>query len=348
MKYFNENEAGTGPYKLSKWDRGQQVVLTKFDGYWGGWQGKHVETIVWKYVKEASSQLMLLEKGELDVAPGLPADTIMDLNKTPKPGIKIVTGQTQNILSLVMNTQKGPLKDKRVRQAIAYAIDYDGLIKNVWGNVAYVQMIGFLPNTDPFAWKDAWPYKLDLDKAKSLLTAAGYGKGFTLKLGLSANSAPFKAIAEVAQANLKKVGVEVQIESLQWATLYKQEEKVDTAFDLMPIGNYPDYNDPTSILGNQFASWAWGINGWNFSFYKNTKVDKALDDALLTTDLAKRTQLFKDIQTTLIDEMPLVPIGVRKDNMVMKDYVQGYYARPLLSNSYPVYEMYKEAATPTK
>ena len=342
QKYFLEKEAGTGPYMLDKWDRGQQVVLKKFNDYWGGWQGKHVEVVVFKYVKESSSQLMLLEKGELDLAPGLPPDTIKDLKTKPKPGIKIEQGKTQNILSVAVHCQRGPLKDKRVRQAIAYAIDYDGLLNNVFSNL-YEPLLGPLPKDDPNYWKGAWPYKYDLEKAKQLLKEAGYPNGgFKLKLGLSANSAAFKSVAEVVQENLKKLGIEVQIETLQWGTLYDQEGKPETAFDLMPIGNYPDYADSSSMLGNQFASWAWGANGWNFSFYKNAKVDKMLDDVLLVTDPAKRAQLFQDMQAILVDEMPLIPIGTRVNNMATRDYVFGYYFRPMMSNSYPVYDMYKE------
>jgi len=343
QKYFMEYEAGTGPYMLDKWERGQQVSLKKFDQYWGGWQGNHVEKVVYRYVKEASSELMLLEKGELDVAPALPTDTIKSLLTTPKPGIKIVQGQTQNILSLVVNCQSGPLKDKRVRQAIAYAIDYDGLLKNVFSNM-YEPLIGALPTNDPNHYAAAWPYKLDLEKARQLLKEAGYENGgFALKLGLSENSANFKAIAEVTQQNLKKIGIDVKIETYAWGTLYDLESKPETAFDLMPIGNYPDYADSSSMLGNQFGSWAWGANGWNFSFYKNTEVDRLLDEVTGIADPAKRAPLFQQMLAIIADEMPLVPIGTRKDNMPMRDYVQGYYARPIMSNSYPVYEMYKEA-----
>lgn len=341
--WFLENEAGTGPYTLSKWDRGQQVALKKFDQYWGGWQGNHVSNVVFKYVKESSSQLMLLEKGEIDVAPGLPTDTILDLKKNPKPGIKIVNGQTQNILSLVLNCQSGPLKDKRVRQAVAYAVDYDGLLKNVWGGL-YEPLLGPLPSADPNHFAGTYSYKFDLAKAKELLTAAGYPDGgFTLKLGLSENSAPFRAIAETVQANLKQVGVDVQIETYAWGTLYDLEGKVDTALDLMPIGNYPDYADSSSMLGNEFGSWAWGVNGWNFSFYKNDQVDELLKQVNSTTDATARAQLFQQIQALIVDDMPLVSIGTRVDNMAMRDYVQGYYTRPMMSNSYPVYEMYKQA-----
>lgn len=342
QKWFLENEVGSGPYMLDRWERGQQVVLKKFDGYWGGWEGKHVDTVVYKYVKEASSQLMLLQNGELDVAPGLPTDTIRDLLANPKPGIKVVQGQTQNILSLAINCQNGPLRNPKVRQAIAYAIDYKGLLEEVWGNL-YEPLIGHLPTNDPNHYVGEWPYKYDLEKAKALLKEAGYeGGGFKLTLGLSENSGVFKAIAEVAQASLKELGIDVDIQTYAWGTIYEMATNAETAFDLLPIGNYPDYADSSAILGNQFGSWASGGNGWNFSFYANEEVDELLAEVTEITDPEEKAALFQEMLTILAEDMPLVPICTRKDNMTMRDYVHGYYARPIMSNSYPVYEMYKE------
>jgi peptide/nickel transport system substrate-binding protein len=341
QSWFLENEAGTGPYMLDTWERGQQVVLKKFEDYWGGWEGKHVDKVVYKYVKESSSQLMLLEKGELDIAPGLPADTKRNLMENPKPGIKIVKGRTQNILSLAIHNQNGPLKDPRVRQAIAYAVDYEGLLNDVWGG-QYEPLIGFLPSGDPNHYKGEWPYEYNLEKARALLKEAGYEDGFDLTLGLSESSEPFKAIAEVVQASLQTIGVNVDIQTYAWGTIYEHASKIDTAFDLMPIGNYPDYADSSAMLGNQFGSWAWGGNGWNFSYYANDRVDELLDKVVVIGDPEQRASMFQEIMDILTEEMPLIPIGTRVDHMVMRDYVHGYYARPMMSNSYPVYEIYKE------
>ncbi|MDB4895747.1 MAG: Peptide/nickel transport system substrate-binding protein [Firmicutes bacterium] len=341
--YFRENEAGTGPYTLEKWEKGQQVVLAKFADYWGGWQGKHLDKLIFKYVKEASTQQQLLEKGEIDVAYLLPLDQLKALKDKPPAGVKVSDGVTQNVRYIAIHNQRGPLKDKRVRQAIAYAVDYDGLIKNVWSDLEE-PLIGPLPNADPNHFKGTWPYKFDMAKAKALMKEAGYEKGgFSLKLGLYENNDPFKAIAEVLQANLKELGIDVQIEVHSNASMSQLSGKIDTMFDLMPIGNYPDYGDSSSMLGNELASWAWGANGWNFSYYKSDRVDQLLKDVNLTTDAAKRAQMFQEIQTVFADEVPLVPVSTRRNLIAMRDTVQGFYARPMMGNSFPVYDMYKEA-----
>lgn len=343
QKFLQDNEAGCGPYMMEKWDKGQQVVLKKFDSYYGGWQGQHLDKIVFKYVKEQSTQKQLLEKGDIDIASALPLDQMKIIKATPPAGVKVSDGSTQNIRFLVMNTQNGPLKDKRVRQAIAYAMDYDGLLKNVWGGLED-PLIGPLPNADPNHYTGNWPYKYDMAKAKALLKEAGYEKGgFTLKLGLFENSDVFKAIGEVIQGSLKDLGIDVKIETNSNATMYDLEGKLETSYDLVPLGNYPDFADSSSMLGNQMASWAWGAAGYNWSFYKNDKVDQLLQDSALTTDQAKRVQMFKQIEEIFVDEIPYVPVSTRRNLYAMRDTVQGLYGRPMMGNSFPLYEMYKQA-----
>jgi peptide/nickel transport system substrate-binding protein len=343
QKFLQDNEAGSGPYMMEKWDKGQQVVLKKFDSYYGGWQGQHLDKIVFKYVKEQSTQKQLLEKGDIDIASALPLDQMKIIKATPPAGVKVSDGSTQNIRFLVMNTQNGPLKDKRVRQAIAYAMDYDGLLKNVWGGLED-PLIGPLPNSDPNHYTGNWPYKYDMAKAKALLKEAGYEKGgFTLKLGLFENSDVFKAIGEVIQGSLKDLGIDVKIETNSNATMYDLEGKLETSYDLVPLGNYPDFADSSSMLGNQMASWAWGAAGYNWSFYKNEKVDQLLQDSALITDQAKRVQMFKQIEEIFVDEIPYVPVSTRRNLYAMRDTVQGLYGRPMMGNSFPLYEMYKQA-----
>lgn len=128
------NEAGTGPYMLQSFKMGDEVVMTKFDDYWKGWEGDHFDKVVIKKVPETASRRQLVEKGEADVTMELPYEDIEALKGNPAVNVMDVPS-FQNLLAF-LNTEKAPLDDKLVRQALSYAFPYGDVVEYAMGGYA--------------------------------------------------------------------------------------------------------------------------------------------------------------------------------------------------------------------
>ena len=158
--------------------------MTKFDDYWKGWEGKHFDKVIIKSVPESATARQMLEAGELDIVDDLPLEMIDALEKNPK--IEIVrTPSFQNLMAF-FNTEKAPLDNKLVRQALSYAFPYDDVINYVWKGNAN-QSRGPIPKGLWGHSDTLFQYSHDIQKAKDLLTHAGYPNG-GFKLTLTYNS----------------------------------------------------------------------------------------------------------------------------------------------------------------
>jgi len=338
--WLKENIVGTGPYVVERWDKGQQVILKQFPEYWGGWKPNQFRRIVFKIVKEASTQRLMLERGDVDVATIVAPDMIDALEK--RPGIKIEESPTMRIFYVAMNTQREPLKDLKLRQALSYAFDYEGAKQAIF-NGRLAPLNGPLPDNDPARLSASdKPYRFDLKRAKELLSQSIYPNGgFSLTCYLFEGDPTFRKAAEILQANLKELRIDVKIQEMASSVLLEKAGKPETAPDLLPVRNYPDYADSSSMIGSTFGKDSWGTAGWNFSFYANDRVEKLLAVANTTTDQAKRLEMFREAQRIIVAEAPAIFIGTLLNRVPMKANVQGYAFNPLLGNSLNLYEMSK-------
>ncbi|MGQ9600725.1 MAG: ABC transporter substrate-binding protein [Anaerolineae bacterium] len=337
-----DHEAGSGPYMLESWDPGQQTItLVKFPNYWGGWEGKHIDKIVMRYVVETSTRKLMLETGEVDMALSLTPDELESLAGTE--GIVIDEKPTMRIFLVFMNTQRGPLADKKIRQALAYAMDYEGVWEYVY-NGKMAPLCGPLPPTDPAAYPcEKYPYKLDMEKAKALLAESSYPEGgFTLEGLVSEGDFAFRKTAEILQAQLKELNIQLNLTELPWATVWEKIGKLETMVDLIPLRNYPDFPDSSSIYANQYASAAWGAAGWNLSYYKNEEFDALLQAVTETTDPEERARLFQQMAEIIVEDVPNLFIGTLVNQVAMRDNVKGYVFNPVYIFQINAYDMYKE------
>ncbi len=338
--WLKENIVGTGPYVIERWDRGQQVILRQFPEYWGGWKPNQFKHIVFKIVKETSTQRLMLERGDVDVATIVAPDMIDALEK--RPGIKIEESPTMRIFYIAMHSQRDPLKDVKLRQALSYAFDYEGARQAIF-NGRLAPLNGPLPDNDPahLSASDK-PYHFDLKRAKELLGQSIYPNGgFSLSLYLFEGDPTFRKAAEILQANLKELRIDVKIQEFASSVLLEKAGKPETAPDLLPVRNYPDYADSSSMISSTFGKDSWGTIGWNFSFYANDRVEKLLATANTTTDQSKRLQMFREAQRIIVAEAPAILIGTLLNRIPVRANVQGYAFNPLLGNTLNLYEMSK-------
>lgn len=335
------NDAGTGPYRIASYDKGAgQVVLSAFPDYWGGWQGNHVRTVIFKITPEASTQRLMLERSDADILTVVAPDIIDALAK--EAGIKVASFPTQRIFYIAMHCQRAPLNDVKIRQALSYAFDYEGAKSLIFnGNLA--PLYGPLPQSDPshLSASDK-PYKFDMAKAKQLLSESSKPNGgFSLSLFLFQGDPTFQKAAEILQNSLKTLNITLNIQSMTSSVLLEKAGKPETAPDLLPVRNYPDYADPFSMLDATFGKDAWGSAGWNFSFYSNDKVEQMVKQAGEITDQAKRITLFRDAQKIVVNEAAAVFIGTLINRVPMRANVQGYSFNPWLGNTFDVYGISK-------
>ena len=335
------NEAGTGPYVLESYDKGAgQVVLSAFPDYWGGWQGRHVKRVIFKITPEASTQRLMLERSDADVLTVVAPDIIDALAK--ESGIKVASFQTQRIFYIAMHCQRAPLNDVKVRQALSYAFDYEGAKSLIFnGNLA--PLYGPLPQSDPSHLQASdKPYTFNLAKAKQLLSESSHPTGgFTLSLFLFQGDPTFEKAAEILQAQLKNLNIQINIQSMTSSVLLQKAGKPETAPDLLPVRNYPDYADPSSMLDATFGRDGWGTAGWNFSFYANDKVEALMKQANQITDQRKRISLFRDAQKIVVNEAGAIFIGTLINRVPMRSNVQGYSFNPWLGNTFDIYGISK-------
>ena len=324
------HSAGTGPFYAAEWTRGLRLVLERNDDYWQ--EPAKLSEVVLKYIPEPEDLRLLLEKGEIDIAEKLTVDQIDALKGVP--GIRVFEAPSFSCHYVYLNCQNEYLKDVRVRRAMSYAIDYQGIVEFLWKNTA-VQMEGPVPIG--FAEHvSVYKYSQDLDHARALLEEAGYGDGFTVRLMHSPTVPEWRPMALVIQENLAEIGITVEIESYAWATLRAKLDEGD--FDMSHGYWTPDYADADMFTWFWFFSENWGLAG-NRAWYKNPVMDDLVTQERVEVDTAKRMELFRGIQWLGVSDAPYLYLLQTNYQLPMRDWVKGYIYNPMLLNMPNFYGM---------
>jgi peptide/nickel transport system substrate-binding protein len=315
---------GTGPFKFVSWDRGQRVVLEKNPSYWKF--PVKLDRVIYRPIVEDQARLTELLTGSLDLIVGVPADYVNQLETGGKVGVLKQVGA--HVWYLGINNQKKPFDDKRVRQALNYAVNKDAIVRDVLKGTGTPSRGPVLPNTwaaDP-ALK-AYPY--DPERAKKLLAEAGYPNGFSTTLWVPESGSGMQApvaMSTVMQSNLKAVGVNVALQTMEWgAFLAKLRTKEQELFALSWMAGT---EDPDLVMYPLLHSSQWTPNGPNRALYKNPKFDDLLQQARLTTDQARRASLYKEAQRILVDDAPWVFVDHEIQIAAVARRVQGFKLHP--------------------
>jgi peptide/nickel transport system substrate-binding protein len=299
------NSIGTGSYALTQWDVAGEVILEANPNYWG--TAPKFERVIFRNVAEPSTQLQLLETGEADIAFAVDPDNLARV--TDNPALQLLEGASLAHEYIAMHNDAavgGPLAKKEARQAIAHAIDYDGIINDLLAGGAVrpatVVPLGLLATEEV---KDL-AYQTDLAKAQELWDASGNGEvELTLTFG-SGQSTPAglsrDILAPKLQADIQRInGVTVTLTPMpsdQRLAEYRAGNLQFTMSDWSP--DYPDvhtYADPFGKTGGAAA---------NRIAYSNPQVDELLNQGIAELDQEKRTQIYVDIQKLLIEDAAFV------------------------------------------
>lgn len=334
-------DCGTGPYRLKSNTLMDEVIVEKFDDYWGGWGEKYITTVVFKSVPETATRRQMIESGEAAITSGLPYNDVNALKDNPNVVVH-VEPSLQNLIGM-FNTQKPPLDNVKVRQALAYAFPYDEIIKSAVGGYAR-QAYGAVP-FGLWGWSEELPqYKYDLDKAKQLLSEAGYADGgFKLLLTYLAGEEPEKTMAELYKSELAKLNIELEIRSMPWDSAWELAKGApETRQDIFVMYWWPDLPSPYSFLYSTFHSEEEPL--FNLAYYYNPEFDALIDEAneVTATDAAKAETMFVDAQKMLLNDAATLFIYDRQDLWITVKNLKGFKYNPAYPMTTFYHDMYFE------
>ncbi|MBU0584648.1 MAG: ABC transporter substrate-binding protein [Alphaproteobacteria bacterium] len=325
-KEFGRNPAGTGAFKFAEWEANAKVVVTRNDDYWDG--APRLEAVIYRPITDANTRIAEMLSGGLDIMVEVPPDSLQQFRTDGQFVVQEQAGP--HVWFLILNTKEGPFANKAVRQAANYAINKTALVDNILQGTAEVAAG---PTPPAFAWaynEDLEPYAYDPDKAKALLKEAGYnGEPVTFYVteGGSGMLDPI-AMGTAIQADLKAVGMEVNIETYEWNTFLGKvnpglEGKADMA-EMAWMTNDPDTLPFLALRTEAMPD----KGGFNSGYYSNPKVDELLEAARRSTDQDERAKLYKEMQTVVQEDAPWVFVANWKQNAVTKASVANFKLQP--------------------
>ena len=319
-KALEENEnniIGSGMFKLKEWVAGDRIVLERNEYFKEA--NSNVKEIIIKFIPEANSRMIMLETGEVDIAEAL---LPLDFQKISKEDDKFTTVEMQSSSNMFIgfDLRDKHLSDKRVRQAIAYAINNQDIVDSIYNGSATVATSP-IPKITTGHNENSNPYEQNIEKAKELLAEAGYPNGFDIVLNVNEDNQRVDT-AVVIQDNLKAIGVNVQIKTYQWASYVAFVENPSQEKGMFLMAWNIANDDPDELLYPLYHSSQIDAHT-NVIFYKNEDFDSLISKARETIDKEKRIDLYKKAQDIIQEDLPHYAILYPMQNFAYKKNIKG-------------------------
>ena len=297
--------AGTGPYAFKEWVRGTHILVTRSPSYWG--KAPVFDEVMFRVVPDAGTRETMLLAGDVHMVMLPPAPDVRRLRQNPT--VTLVQAPTDRVIFIGLNTQWGPLRDTRVRQAFNYAINKRAILNSVLFDLGTVVdspcpagMFGHGP-----VQAGGWPF--NPIKAKQLLVEAGYHNGFEINFftptGRYIQDFQF---AQAVAAQLRNVGIRASVSTMEWPSYVAEITAPPdrTRLQMFVLGWAWVVLDCDGVLFGQFHSSQHPPRGLAPAFYANTQVDTWLDEARTTVDVEKRKTLYRDAQEQIWNDAPWI------------------------------------------
>jgi peptide/nickel transport system substrate-binding protein len=339
---------GTGPYMVESYTPDAEIVFTRNEDYWGGWEEGQFDKVVASIVPEATVRQQMLEGGEVDLAAALPVENLDTFRNDPN--YTVYTEPSFFNYVGFFNTLRPPLDNVKVRQALSYAIPYADIIK-IGAQELGTQSRGPVP-AGVFPWDESVPqYTYDLEKAKALLKEAGFENGgFDLRLTYAAENATEEAFAPLIKDAFAELGVNVSIEPIGFSQQWELG-KTDpaNAQDMFLLLYWPTYSDAGA--DNMWSMFYGGaeppylnVTKFNLSYWKNDEYNTLMDEAgaLTATDYEGSKAKYVEAAKILVDEAPAVFFFDTMAVSVVPKHIEGFK----YNLNYPfVYHFYYDLRT---
>lgn len=325
---YGMHPVGSGPFKFVSWHKGAQVVLEKFDDYYG--KEPAFNRMVIRTIPEANSRIIELETGGVDVAYEINANSISRIKNDPD--LKLLRKLDNSIQYLGFQTQKEPFTDKKVRKAIRYAVNTEAAVKVALRGVGEIAKGPMSPNMKYYDDSLEIP-ETNIEKAKELLAEAGYPNGFKTTLWTDEKEMRVN-LATIVQSMLKKVGIDANIKILEWGAYLDSLSNGEQ--DMFFIGWTAQTTDPDIALYGPLSKKTIGA-GANFTYFENDRINELLIKGRKVTDSPERATIYKEIQNIVMEEAPLVPLFHNEVVIGTADYVENLEISPF--GYHPLYKI---------
>ncbi|WP_238364793.1 ABC transporter substrate-binding protein [Mesobacterium pallidum] len=315
------NEAGSGPYTVTDYAPTEAVTLEAFPDYWGGWDGNHVAEVIFRYVSEPSTQLALLEAGEVHIAPDITVEDKLALQG--RDGYIVDIGSAATPLYFYMNTaSEGPMGDPAFREMIAQTFDRQLHLDQV------LMGFGTLPDGPlPVGWMGhaaGTELPFDLDAARAMVEENGWA-GTELLVRYLPDIQEEQAAVEQLQSNLGQIGITLTAEGMTWPAQAATTGSVETTADLNMLYSFPNFPDPHAVLNGNFNGALTGAKGGlNWAQYENPEVDALLNAAASSADPAERAALYAQVQELVGADHVAITVSLPGSVVALSDSVEGY------------------------
>lgn len=334
--WLNDHSAGTGAFVLTNWTRGAsgQVVLKRNPYYWG--PKPALNQIIFQGITDATTERLEVSRGTIDIAQNIDIDGAKILRSDRN--VHVVTGNTLDLVYMGMTLSpkvSKPLSNPKVRQAVRYALDYNGIVKGLLSGVGTqpnsMIPVGMLGNSPSF--NNQIKPKQNIAMAKRLMKQAGYAKGFTVSMaydgGVTFDGVSFDLLAPKVAHDLAAIGITVKLHPMQDTVLLPAYRAQKLAMVLYNWGvDFPDPNDyagPFSPGGGPAA---------RMYYTQNTNLEKLVAAADATTNRARRAAMYHQLQKTWLRQSPWVGIVQPKGIVVLHKGISGYVYNAVLASDF--------------
>jgi ABC-type transport system substrate-binding protein len=322
---FMNNPVGTGAFKFVSWTKDSDIVFERNEDYWDG--PVYLDRLILKVIPDATSRWLALQKGEVDLIDFPSTEDIPAMKEASD--IQVIQQPGLNVGYLALNTEKKPFDNKLVRQAMNYAIDQDEIIEGVYGEAGQTAKNPIPPGMWSYN-DDIEPYGYDPEKAEELLAEAGYADGFEMELWAMPVARPYnpnaRKVAEIMQAQLRKVGITAEIVSYEWGTYLDKTDSGEHQSAM--LGWTGDNGDPDNFLWVLLSEPAAIPPAGNIALWKNAEFTDLCRQAKEISDQETRDELYREAQEVFHEEAPWVPIAHSVVTVPAKDYVRDFQIYP--------------------
>ena len=345
-----KHPVGTGPFKFAEWVKDDHITLVANDNYWR--ERPKLDKVIFKVIPDPSARLLSLEVGEVQ---GIEYPNPADFDRIRgNSDLVLMSEPGMNVGYMAMNTGYGykdankngkrdaneklektpgyykPLTNKKVRQAIQYAIDKQAIVDHIYKGTASVAKNGMPPFMLGFN-DDIKDYPYDPEMSKKLLREAGYSDGFEVTLHVMPVSRPYMfdppAIGEAIQSYLSAVGITVNFYQVDWGTYLQETES--GMHQMCLLGWTGDNGDPDNFMNVLYGPNAASIgSAGNYAFYSDPEAQEHLDAALVSYDIDERAMHYKAAQEMIHEYSGWVYIAHSNQSLAFKNNVRGYALHP--------------------
>jgi len=319
--WLNQNSAGAGPYTLVGWTRNAQILLTRNPHYWRG--VAPFERVVIRHMSDSATQLLAVKRGDIDAAFNLIPEQVATLKGDPH--VRVEGLESLDFVYMAVTSEpefNKALAVKEARQAIGWAIDYDGIINSMLGGTA-LRCASFIPIGLYGSTKETTGqigYHQDLDRARQLLQKAGFPDGFEFKLSYgdaAVSGLSYSVLAQKLQSDLARVGIKVQLDPMDQVNLRTQYTTGKSTAVLT-------FWNPSGVEIDGWASATVQRVAKRVHMTPTPELTKLVQDAAAETDPAKKSAMYLEYQKAIIDQANLLVLFQPIYQFAVRDVIKSF------------------------